>query len=109
MVLMMFLLLCSQGFISPNASALSLTPFPHNAGTASALMGTLQMGIGACASAMVSILNNGTPLPVTQIMMVCSICALLLLFIGSGVLDRKEAKIKMREAKQVDTVGITIP
>lgn len=91
MIVLIFMFLSAQGFISPNASALSLTPFPHNAGTASALMGTLQMGIGACASAMVSVLNNGTALPMTGIMAVCTICALILLFIGSKRLSKKEA------------------
>ncbi|OCX51448.1 Bcr/CflA family drug resistance efflux transporter [Mucilaginibacter sp. PPCGB 2223] len=90
MIALIFLFLSAQGFISPNASALSLTPFPHNAGTASALMGTLQMGIGAFASAMVSVLNNGTALPMTGIMAVCTVCALLLLFIGGSRLTKTE-------------------
>ncbi|WP_448699963.1 multidrug effflux MFS transporter [Mucilaginibacter sp. AW1-3] len=96
MIALIFLFLSAQGFISPNASALSLTPFAHNAGTASALMGTLQMGIGACASAMVSVLNNGTALPMTGIMALCTVCALVLLFTGSKRLAKTEAANNLR-------------
>ncbi|EHQ25643.1 multidrug effflux MFS transporter [Mucilaginibacter paludis] len=89
MIVLIFLFLCCQGFISPNASALSLAPFAKQAGSASALMGTLQMGIGACASAMVSFLNNGTALPMTGIMVVCAICGCILLFAGSKMISHK--------------------
>ncbi len=46
------------GFCLSNASALSLAPFGHNAGSASALMGAIQMSIGACTSALVSVFQN---------------------------------------------------
>jgi DHA1 family bicyclomycin/chloramphenicol resistance-like MFS transporter len=98
MIVLIFLFLSAQGFISPNASALSLTPFAHNAGTASALMGTLQMSIGAFASAMVSILNNGTALPMTGIMAACTVCALILLFTGSKMLAKSNAAISYPDA-----------
>ena len=80
-ITLIFAFLCCQGFIAPNASALSLAPFAKQAGSASALMGTLQMGFGAVASAMVSLLNNGpaSPRPMTGIMMVCPILALITL------------------------------
>jgi DHA1 family bicyclomycin/chloramphenicol resistance-like MFS transporter len=54
---LLFVFLCCLGFVSPNASALSLLPFAKNAGSASALMGAIQMGIGALASVGVSIFN----------------------------------------------------
>ncbi len=82
MISFIFLFLCCQGFISPNASALSLTPFAKQAGSASALMGTLQMGLGALASAMVSIFNNNTPLPLTAIMAICCCSGFIYLTIG---------------------------
>src|SRR5205085_4504502 len=46
-IFLIFLFLCCQGFTFPNASALSLAPFGHNAGSASALLGSIQMSIGA--------------------------------------------------------------
>lgn len=81
-VLCMFIFLGCQGFTSPNASALSMAPFSKNAGSASALMGFIQMAIGAAASALVSLLANNTAMPMTIIMASCPILALLFLLIG---------------------------
>jgi DHA1 family bicyclomycin/chloramphenicol resistance-like MFS transporter len=55
-IVLIFLYLCCQGFIFPNASALTMSAYGHNAGNASALMVAVQMGIGAMASATVSLL-----------------------------------------------------
>lgn len=77
-VLLVFLFLSCQGFIFPNASALSMAPFGHNAGSASALMGFIQMSFGAFMSAMVSVLHNQTALPMTGVMAFCSITASLI-------------------------------
>ncbi len=49
-IAMLFLFLCCLGIANPNASALSLAPFSKNAGSASALLGALQLGLGALAS-----------------------------------------------------------
>jgi DHA1 family bicyclomycin/chloramphenicol resistance-like MFS transporter len=77
-VLLVFLFLSCQGFIFPNTSALSMAPFGHNAGNASALMGFIQMSVGAFMSAMVSVLHNNTMLPMTGVMALCSIGASLI-------------------------------
>ncbi len=79
---LIFTFLCFQGIIFPNASALSLSPFGNQAGSASALLGTLQMGIGAIASGLVSILHNGTAIPTIGVMALCSLSALTLLSIA---------------------------
>lgn len=78
-----FLFLCAQGFIFPNASALSMAPFAKNAGSASAVMGAIQMSIGALASACVSVFSDGTARPMTGIMMCCTAGGLFALLIGS--------------------------
>jgi DHA1 family bicyclomycin/chloramphenicol resistance-like MFS transporter len=88
-MLLIFLFLCCQGFIFPNASALSLAAFGHNAGTASALLGAIQMGIGAVASAAVSALHNGTALPMAGVMAFCAVTALSI-FVRVGDEVRKE-------------------
>jgi len=67
-LIMLFIILCCIGFISPNASALSLAPFAKNAGTASALMGALQLGIGALASMGVGFFHALTAVPLAAIM-----------------------------------------
>jgi DHA1 family bicyclomycin/chloramphenicol resistance-like MFS transporter len=96
-IFLIFLFLCCQGFIFPNASALSMAPFGHNAGSASALMGFIQMSVGAFMSAMVSILQNGSSLPMTGIMAFCSICASLLLLLGNKRILNKATKLLVEE------------
>ncbi len=84
-----FVFLCCQGFTFPNTSALSLAPFTKTAGSASALLGGIQMGIGAFTSALVSILSNHTALPMTFIMACCSVLAFTLLSIGRKIIWKK--------------------
>jgi DHA1 family bicyclomycin/chloramphenicol resistance-like MFS transporter len=57
----MYLPFC--GIAYPNAAAIALAPFTKNVGSASALLGFLQMGIGALASVGVSVFHNGTSTP----------------------------------------------
>jgi len=82
MIVLVFLFLSTQGFAFPNTSALSLAPFEKNAGTASALMGALQLGIGAMITALVSMLSNETALPMTGIMFLCALAAFGMLYWG---------------------------
>lgn len=82
MIILVFLFLSTQGFAFPNTSALSLSPFEKTAGTASALMGALQLGIGALITALVSTLSNNTPVPMTGIMFLCAFVSLAILLIG---------------------------
>lgn len=77
MVGLIFLFLGCQGFVFPNTSALSLIPFRKLAGSASAMLGCIQMGIGALSSALVSYFHNLTAVPMTAIMAGCALCSLL--------------------------------
>jgi len=79
---MIFLILCGVGIINPNASALSLAPFSKNAGTASSLMGAMQLGIGAFATYSVSLFTTISPFSMAVIIAVSSIIALVILMIG---------------------------
>ena len=81
-IVCMIIFLSCQGFSFPNASALSMAPFTREAGSASALLGALQMALGAMASAAVGLLNNGTAVPMTAVIASCAILALLVLYIG---------------------------
>jgi DHA1 family bicyclomycin/chloramphenicol resistance-like MFS transporter len=96
-IFLIFLFLGCQGFIFPNASALSLAPFGHSAGSASALMGAIQMGIGAGASAVVSLLQNQTPLPMTGIMACCSLTAFTILYWGRKNIIKKASSETVEE------------
>lgn len=81
-IVMLFLYLSCLGFANPNASALSIAPFKKNAGSAAALMGALQMGIGALASVGVSLFNANTALPMIAIMAAAAVLSLLTLLAG---------------------------
>jgi DHA1 family bicyclomycin/chloramphenicol resistance-like MFS transporter len=103
-IFLLFIFLSSQGFIFPNASALSMASFGHNAGSASALMGAIQMSIGACTSALVSILQNHTALPMTGVMASCAIAALVTFSLGRKVIV-KRASIKKVEEEEVEMIS----
>ena len=51
------------GLVMPQAMAGALTPFPDRAGTASALLGFIQMSLGALVGAAVGAFDNGTAAP----------------------------------------------
>lgn len=96
-VILISMFLGAQGFTFPNSSALSMAPFAKNAGTASALMGAIQMGVGAFTSALVSILNNGTALPMTGVMAACAITAFLISVFGSRLIRYKPFEEDVKE------------
>jgi MFS transporter, DHA1 family, multidrug resistance protein len=81
-IVIFFLYLACLGIASPNATALALTPFSKNAGSASALIGFLQIGTGAIASAGVSIFEFKTELPAAILIMVSCLGAYAIFLIG---------------------------
>ncbi|SEK63423.1 multidrug effflux MFS transporter [Parapedobacter koreensis] len=83
MIGLIFLFLGSQGFVFPNTSALALSPFSKLAGSASALMGSIQMGCGALSSALVSYLHNETTVPMAAVMAGCAVLSLFILLASS--------------------------
>jgi DHA1 family bicyclomycin/chloramphenicol resistance-like MFS transporter len=88
-IFLIFLFLSCQGFTFPNSAALAMAPFTKGAGSASALMGALQMACGAFASALVGVFFNRTALPMTGIMAACSVLGLTILLIGRKRVDYK--------------------
>jgi DHA1 family bicyclomycin/chloramphenicol resistance-like MFS transporter len=85
---LIFWYLFGLGCITSNAVALALEPFTRNAGTASALIGSLQMVAGALSSGLVSYLHNGTIMPMVWMMAGCTCIGLLLLF-GSALVRQQ--------------------
>src|SRR6185436_753518 len=63
-----FFFLISLGFIGPNAMARALAPQGANAGSASALIGTMQFGVAATTGAIVATLPQTSALPMTLAM-----------------------------------------
>jgi MFS transporter, DHA1 family, multidrug resistance protein len=78
-IALLFMFLCSVGFIMPNASSLALAPFSRNTGSASALMGSLQMAIGALATVGVSLLHIQSSVPVAALLAVSAVIGWLVL------------------------------
>lgn len=79
---LLFFYLFFQGFIFPNASAIALSPFKATAGSASALLGCLQMGLGALSSGLVSILHNNTQAPMLVVMCICACVSMIIHFLS---------------------------
>src|SRR6187399_1496069 len=96
-IFFIFIFLSTQGFVFPNASALSLASFGHNAGSASALMGAIQMSIGAGTSALVSVLQNHTALPMTAVMACCAVAALTVFSLGRKIIIQRASIEKVAE------------
>ncbi len=71
-LLLLFICLCTTGLLYPNVTALGLTPFAKTAGSASALLGTIQYGLGATAGIFVGMFHDGTALPMVSTMAGCA-------------------------------------
>jgi MFS transporter, DHA1 family, multidrug resistance protein len=72
----LFGFLVAHGFISPNASALGLSKHGTLAGTASAIMGAIQNGLGIATIFMASLLKATSALPLVLVMGGCSCLAI---------------------------------
>jgi MFS transporter, DHA1 family, multidrug resistance protein len=71
-VALIFVSLCMTGLLYPNTTALAMAPFDKAAGSASALLGTIQYTLGASAGVAVGIFHNHTELPMVLTMTMCS-------------------------------------
>jgi DHA1 family bicyclomycin/chloramphenicol resistance-like MFS transporter len=79
--LLLFLLatISSVGLIQPNATALAMAHQPHAAGSASALFGLGQFGVGAAAAPLVGIAGPHTAVPMAVTIAVCGVGSLVVL------------------------------
>ncbi|MCB1842939.1 MAG: multidrug effflux MFS transporter [Halioglobus sp.] len=78
LVLPMMLYATGMGLVLPNAMAIALRPFPHIAGTASALLGFIQMALSAVTTALVGAFLRDTPDPMLYGMFALSALGMLL-------------------------------
>jgi MFS transporter, DHA1 family, multidrug resistance protein len=81
-LLLLYLPFCGVAY--PNAAAIALSPFTKNVGSASALLGFIQMGIGALASTGVGLLHSASSLPIYAVMAATAVVGLLILLVDSG-------------------------
>jgi DHA1 family bicyclomycin/chloramphenicol resistance-like MFS transporter len=75
-VALIFVCICMTGLLYPNVTALAMAPFDKAAGSASALLGTIQYTLGATAGALVGMFHNGTAIPMTATMAFCGVMGL---------------------------------
>jgi DHA1 family bicyclomycin/chloramphenicol resistance-like MFS transporter len=76
-LLPLFVLVSSIGFVVPNAVALALSRHPEAAGTGSALLGVIQSGIGAAGAPLVGIAGTTTALPMAAVIATSGVGAVL--------------------------------
>src|SRR5579863_10001124 len=75
----LFLLLACSGLTYPNAASVALASFTKNAGTASALLGFIQIGVGSLISAGTGALHFKGSLSIALIMAASASIAFLIL------------------------------
>jgi DHA1 family bicyclomycin/chloramphenicol resistance-like MFS transporter len=76
LIALLFVCLSGCGIIFPNVAALIMEPFGEVAGSASALLGTVQFGVAAGMGALVGVFHNGTAVPMTAGVAVCALAGL---------------------------------
>jgi DHA1 family bicyclomycin/chloramphenicol resistance-like MFS transporter len=81
-LVLLFVALTSLGLAFPNAAALALAPFDHNIGSASAMVGFVQIAISGLASASIGAFDSHGMLPVVIILGVASWIGLGVYYLG---------------------------
>ena len=71
----LFVYIAMHGFIMPNTTALAMAPHGAVAGSASALLGSIQFSLGALAGTLVGALSNGTSVPLAAVIAGCGMTA----------------------------------
>ncbi|WP_163407168.1 multidrug effflux MFS transporter [Flavobacterium ajazii] len=86
---MLFLFLGCLGISNPNTAGLTIAPFAKNAGSASALMGAIQLGIGAFVSFTIGVFVKDSVVPMVIIMTITTILAFIILNVGKRFIKQK--------------------
>lgn len=81
-IVLLFIIVSAAGLGYPNAAAVALAPFEKHAGSASALLGFIQLGIGGVISSGVGFLKTKGSYPTSLIILITSILGLLILLAG---------------------------
>lgn len=85
------------GITMPNFTALALAPFEKNAGSASSVLGALQMGIGSAASAAVGMFELHSIIPMATVMAGTTVLATAVLLVCSRQIRPTEAGMSIVE------------
>ncbi|MFC3500229.1 multidrug effflux MFS transporter [Micromonospora krabiensis] len=85
----LFVFVGSLGMVTPNSTALGLDRHPRTAGTAAALMGTVQSVVGALAAPLVGLGGEGSAVPMAAVVAGAVVLALTaVLTLAAGRRDR---------------------
>jgi DHA1 family bicyclomycin/chloramphenicol resistance-like MFS transporter len=76
LLLPLFVYIASLGFVLPNVTAAALAPQGRNAGSASAMLGTVQFGAGAVVGMLLGALGAGTAMPMAALVAACGLSSL---------------------------------
>jgi MFS transporter, DHA1 family, multidrug resistance protein len=71
----LFVFIATHGFVMPNTTALAMSRHGEVAGSASALLGSLQFILGSAAGTLVGIASNGTAVPLAAVIAGCAASA----------------------------------
>jgi DHA1 family bicyclomycin/chloramphenicol resistance-like MFS transporter len=77
LIIPIFICISSIALVGSNAVALALSPYKKGAGTASAMMGTIQLAMGAGSGTLIGVLHTGTAMPMAGIIGLCAVGALI--------------------------------
>ena len=80
---LLFITLSCLGLACPNGAALALAPFDHNIGSASAMLGFLQIGVSGVASASIGLFDSHRMLPVALVLAATSWIGLAVFVLGT--------------------------
>ena len=92
-IALLFVILFMLGLAYPNAAALAMAPFDRNIGSASSMLGFLQIGVSSIASASIGIFDSHSLMPVVVILAATSWVGFAILTVGK----RKLPKLKFVE------------
>jgi DHA1 family bicyclomycin/chloramphenicol resistance-like MFS transporter len=100
-LILFFVFLSCIGLTYPNAAAIALAPFSRNAGSASALLGFLQMGTGALISTGIGFFRSGATPAIIALLAGTAVLSQLILLAGKRNIVEKVI------AEDEDTVIVT--
>jgi DHA1 family bicyclomycin/chloramphenicol resistance-like MFS transporter len=78
----LFVYIAMHGFVMPNTTALAMAPHGAVAGSASALLGSIQFILGALSGTLVGALSNGTAVPLAVVIAGCGAGAFAIQMFG---------------------------
>ena len=98
---LLFIALASVGLTGPNGAALAISPFARNIGSASAMLGFLQIGLSGVASSAIGMLDSHRILPIGLLLAGTSGIALAIYWVGC----RRMGQVRFVEEEGATPLG----